>query len=76
MEDEESAVERENILDDIMESQSNNLSFQESLNNYVEQSRKELPQASNDPAPVEEDLIKQEFLCFERSKGTDRPKYL
>ena len=76
MEDEESVVERENILDDIMESQSNNLSFQESLNNYVEQSRKELPQASNDPAPVEEDLIKQEFLCFERSKGTDRPKYL
>jgi len=76
VEDEESVVERENILDDIMESQSNNLSFQESLNNYVEQSRKELPQASNDPAPVEEDLIKQEFLCFERSKGTDRPKYL
>ena len=59
-----------------METQSNNLSFQERFNSYVEQSRKELPQASNDPAPVEEDLIKQEFLCFERSKGTDRAKYL
>ena len=76
VEDEESEVEREDILDDVMESHSNNLSFQERLNNYVEKSRKELPQASNYPASVKEDLIKQEFLYFERSKRTDRPTYL
>ena len=76
MEDEESEVEKEDIRDDVMESQSNNLSFQERLGNDVEQSRKELLLAYNDQAPVEPDLIKQEFLCFERSKGTDRPKYL
>ena len=76
VEDEESEVKREDILDDEMESQTNNLYFQERLDSYVEQSRKELPLASNDPAPVEQDLIKQEFLCFERSKGKDRPKYL
>ena len=76
VEDEESEEKREDILDDVMESQINNLYFQERLDNYVEQSKKESPQTSNDPASVEQDLIKQEFLCFERYTGTDTPKYL
>ena len=67
VEDEESDVEIEDILDDVIESLSNNLPFHERLDSYVEKSRKELPGASNEPAPVEEGLIKQEFLCLERS---------
>ena len=48
-----------------MKYQSNNLYFEERLENYVEKSRKELAQAYNDPAPVEQDLIKQEFASFQ-----------
>ena len=35
VEDEKSEVEREDMLDDVMEGQSNNLSFQESLDSCV-----------------------------------------
>ena len=67
VEDEKSEVEREDMLDDVMEGHRNNQSFQKSLDSCVKYSKKELPQTSDEPAPVEQDLTKQEFLCFERS---------
>ena len=54
----------------------NNLSFHERLENHIEMRRQALPVAITGEVNVESDLVKQEILCFERSQGRDRSKYL
>ena len=53
-----------------------NLSLEERMNLHIQMSKNSLPEASDEPDEIGQNLVEQEFKLFESTGGKERPKYL